>query len=83
MVWFGETPYHMDRIAAARLFVAIGTSGTVYPAAGFAAAARAAGARTVELTLEPSASAARFDEAEHGPASVIVPDRTARLLASA
>jgi NAD-dependent deacetylase len=87
VVWFGETPHHMDRIAAAlataHLFVAIGTSGTVYPAAGFAAAARAAGARTLELTLEPSAATARFDAARHGLASVIVPDWTDRLLASA
>ena len=59
VVWFGEMPYRMEEIAAALarcdLFVSIGTSGTVYPAAGFVAEARAAGARTVELNLEPSA----------------------------
>jgi NAD-dependent deacetylase len=84
VVWFGETPYHMDRIAAAlasaHLFVSIGTSGTVYPAAGFTAAARAAGARTVELNLEPSENAALFDEAHHGPASRIVPNWVSRHL---
>lgn len=77
VVWFGETPYHMDRIAAdlssADLFVSIGTSGTVYPAAGFAAAARASGARTLEINLEPSDNARLFDEARHGRASDLVP----------
>lgn len=77
VVWFGETPYHMDRIAEAlagtALFVSIGTSGTVYPAAGFAARARGVGARTVELNLEPSENKGFFDEARHGPASVVVP----------
>lgn len=76
VVWFGEIPYHMDRIEAALaeadLFVAIGTSGTVYPAAGFAQAAAAAGARTIELNLE--ASGGRFDEVRAGPASRIVPE---------
>lgn len=55
VVWFGEIPYHMDRIAealwAADLFAAIGTSGEVYPAAGFVAEARAAGAETLEINL--------------------------------
>jgi NAD-dependent deacetylase len=85
VVWFGETPYHTDRIAGAlaeaALFVSIGTSGTVYPAAGFAARARAAGARTVELNLEPSENAGLFDQAHHGPASEIVPRWVDRLLA--
>ncbi len=84
VVWFGETPYHMDRIAAALatsgLFLSVGTSGTVYPAAGFAAAARAAGARTVELNLEPSRNATLFEEAQHGPASEIVPAWVDRLV---
>ncbi|OYX41990.1 MAG: NAD-dependent protein deacylase [Rhodobacterales bacterium 32-67-9] len=84
VVWFGETPYHMDRIGraltGAGLFVSIGTSGTVYPAAGFAAAARQAGARTCELNLEPSENAGHFDEARHGPASRVVPDWVASLL---
>ena len=84
VVWFGETPYHLDRIEAAlnsaTLFVSIGTSGTVYPAAGFAAAARRAGAQTLELNLEPSENAALFEEARHGPASEIVPDWVEDLL---
>ncbi|MCA0271658.1 MAG: NAD-dependent deacylase [Proteobacteria bacterium] len=85
VVWFGETPYHMERIAEAlakaALFVSIGTSGTVYPAAGFAARARAAGARTVELNLEPSENKSLFNEACHGPASEIVPQWVDGLLA--
>lgn len=77
IVWFGEMPYHMARIeaaiAACDLFVSIGTSGAVYPAAGFVQWAKAAGARTLELNLEPSAGTPLFDEARHGPASVLVP----------
>lgn len=84
VVWFGETPYQMDRIFAALtacdLFISIGTSGNVYPAAGFVRQAREAGARTVELNLEPSEGAAYFDEAEHGPATKIVPTFIERLL---
>ena len=78
VVWFGEMPYHMDRIETllqqADLFVAIGTSGTVYPAAGFVEAARAMDIETLELTLEPSAASELFDEARHGPATRLVPD---------
>jgi NAD-dependent deacetylase len=85
VVWFGETPYHMDRIsellAACDLFISLGTSGNVYPAAGFAADARANGARTVELNLEPSQSASLFHEAIYGPATKIVPAYVDRLLA--
>lgn len=77
VVWFGETPYHMERIAraidSAVQFVAIGTSGTVYPAAGFAAAARATGARTLALNLEPSRNVKQFDDSRHGPATGTVP----------
>ncbi len=77
IVWFGETPLHMDRIeaalAACDLFVSIGTSGAVYPAAGFVQAARHAGARTVEINLEPTAGARLFDEGVYGPATVAVP----------
>lgn len=84
VVWFGEMPYEMDRIyaalAACDLFLSIGTSGNVYPAAGFVREARAAGARTVELNLEPSEGAAYFHEAEHGPATRIVPVFVERLL---
>ncbi len=77
IVWFGEMPYRMDVIEAAidacDLFVSIGTSGAVYPAAGFVGWARAAGARTLEINLDPSAGTAMFDEARHGPAGVLVP----------
>ena len=77
IVWFGEMPYRMDDIenalSDADLFVSIGTSGNVYPAAGFVQGARHAGAHTVELNLEPSEGASYFHERRHGPASVIVP----------
>ncbi len=77
IVWFGEMPYRMDDIenalSEADLFVSIGTSGNVYPAAGFVQGARHAGAHTVELNLEPSEGASYFHERRHGPASVIVP----------
>lgn len=85
IVWFGEMPYHMDRIDAALrgcdVFVSIGTSGNVYPAAGFVAAARASGAATLELNLDPSAGTTLFDEARHGPAGVLVPAWVEQLLA--
>jgi NAD-dependent deacetylase len=85
IVWFGETPHDMERIAAALkrcgLFLAIGTSGQVYPAAGFVAEVRDR-AWTVELNLEPSGSVSQFDEAEHGPATRIVPAYVERLLAT-
>nr|WP_295659022.1 NAD-dependent deacylase [Polymorphobacter sp.] len=84
IVWFGEMPYHMDRIDAAiagcDLFVSIGTSGAVYPAAGFVDAARHAGARTLEINLEPSAGTQLFDEARHGPAGRLVPEWVDALL---
>jgi NAD-dependent deacetylase len=86
VVWFGEYPYHMERITAAlavcEAFVAIGTSGNVYPAAEFVQEAAAAGARTLELNLEPSELALNFDEARQGPASRIVPDWVAEVLAA-
>lgn len=85
VVWFGEMPYQMDRIYAALagcdLFVAIGTSGTVYPAAGFIEEARAAGARTLELNHEPTEGTSRFSDAIHGKATEIVPDWVEKLLA--
>jgi len=87
VVWFGEMPYHMERIAehlaAADLFISIGTSGSVYPAAGFVAEARGHGAHTAELNLEPSEGASFFAEAIHGPATQIVPAYVARLLGKA
>jgi NAD-dependent deacetylase len=84
IVWFGEMPYHMPAIemaiAACDLFVSIGTSGAVYPAAGFVNLARDAGARTLEINLDPSAGTALFDEARHGPAGTLVPAWVAELL---
>lgn len=77
VVWFGEMPYQMDRIyralGEADLFVAIGTSGHVYPAADFVEEARLNGAHTVEINLEPSEMAASFAEAVHGRATETVP----------
>lgn len=85
VVWFGEMPCHIDRIEAALaeadLFAAIGTSGQVYPAAAFGQTARAMGAHTVELNLEPSAATRDFHETRLGPASEVVPDWVAELLA--
>ncbi|NBD30018.1 MAG: NAD-dependent protein deacylase [Alphaproteobacteria bacterium] len=84
VVWFGETPYHMDEIlpaiAGCDLFVAIGTSGTVYPAAGFVELAREGGAETLELNLEPSDRASAFHAARFGPASQVVPTWVDELL---
>lgn len=89
IVFFGEIPYRMDEIQAALeqadLFVSIGTSGTVYPAAGFVQLARAVGADTLELNLEPSAgtaAAAGFAAGEYGAATGLVPAWVDRLLAS-
>ncbi len=83
IVWFGEMPLEMGRIeralAGCDLFVSIGTSGTVWPAAGFVRTARAAGARTVEINLEPSLGAGMFDEGIYGLASEAVPGFVAGL----
>lgn len=85
VVWFGEMPIGLDRIeaalTAADLFVAVGTSGAVYPAAGYVAQARAAGIPTVELNLAPSDNAGVFDDARYGPATEVVPAFVADLLA--
>ena len=85
VVWFGEMPYDMERILDAlercALFVSIGTSGAVYPAAGFVAEAARAGAATLELNLEPSEGSTLFDETRLGPASEIVPEWVDSLLA--
>lgn len=84
IVWFGEYPYHMERIwdALARcdLFVSIGTSGHVYPAAQFVQQASRNGARTLELNLERSAGADDFDATIHGCASEIVPQWVEKML---
>lgn len=84
IVWFGEMPLYMENIEAALnqcdLFVSIGTSGSVYPAAGFFQFAKQAGARTVELNLEPSANSDHFDETHYGLGSEVVPAFFERLL---
>ncbi|MFQ3595847.1 MAG: NAD-dependent deacylase [Sphingomonadaceae bacterium] len=86
IVWFGEMPYEMGRIyhalEACDLFVSIGTSGNVYPAAGFVNAARAAGAHTLELNLDPSMASDRFHESRLGPASQLVPAWVQEILAA-
>ena len=84
IVWFGEVPYFMeeieDHLARADLFAAIGTSGNVYPAAGFVQFARASGAHTVELNLAPSETVSEFDETHFGKATDILPRWVDRLL---
>ncbi len=85
VVWFGEMPFEMGRIQdaldACDLFISVGTSGHVYPAAGFVEEVRRAGrAHTVELNLEPSEVISLFAEAVHGPASQVVPDYVEGLL---
>lgn len=85
VVWFGEIPLFMDEIETALLeadlFVAIGTSGSVYPAAGYVGLARRAGIPTHEINLEPSDNAHLFDGADYGPASEAVPAFVERMLA--
>jgi NAD-dependent deacetylase len=77
IVWFGEMPYDMERIEAALrgcdLFVSVGTSGAVYPAAGFVQTARYCGARTLEINLEPSQGSVFFHESRIGKAGDLVP----------
>jgi NAD-dependent deacetylase len=77
VVWFGEMPMRMNDIDRALrnadLFVAIGTSGAVYPAAGFVSEARAYGIRTCEINLEAAENAHLFDERHYGPASETAP----------
>ena len=83
IVWFGEIPYHMERIwaavEAAEIFAAIGTSGQVYPAAGLAQHAHRNGARTIELNLAASAVSSDFDDLRTGPATEVVPAWVAEL----
>jgi len=85
IVFFGEMPYEMERIEAALagcdLFVSIGTSGAVYPAAGFVQTARRYGARTLELNLDRSAGSRSFDETRLGAAGLSVPAWVAEVLA--
>lgn len=77
IVWFGEMPYDMERIdralMRADLFVSIGTSGAVYPAAGFVQTARYCGAHTLEMNLDPSLTSVHFHESRTGRAGELVP----------
>jgi NAD-dependent deacetylase len=86
IVWFGEMPYDMDRIdealQRADLFVSIGTSGAVYPAAGFVQTARYCGARTLEMNLEPSFGSVYFEESRTGPAGKLVPEWVDEMLSA-
>lgn len=87
VVWFGEMPFEMGRIyetlGRASVFVSIGTSGNVYPAAGFVEEVRVhSGARTIELNLEPSEGATLFAERRYGLASEIVPRFVDELIAA-
>ena len=84
VVWFGEMPYHMDEIydhlTTADTFVSIGTSGHVYPAAGFVAEARRCGAHTIEFNLEPSEVGSQFHEFRMGSATRTLPEWVAEVL---
>ncbi|MTB39181.1 NAD-dependent protein deacylase [Providencia sp. wls1948] len=84
IVWFGEMPFGMDQIyqslEEATIFIAIGTSGHVYPAAGFVHEARLNGAHTVELNLEPSQVESEFEEKHYGLASQVVVDYVNQLM---
>ncbi|ORT49751.1 NAD-dependent deacetylase [Vibrio sp. qd031] len=84
VVWFGEMPLQLNRIydalSQADLFISIGTSGVVYPAAGFVHEARAHGAHTIELNLEPSALESEFAEKRYGKASQVVPELIAEII---
>ncbi len=84
IVWFGEMPYHMDQIFEALqscdLFISIGTSGNVYPAAGFVSEALQSGAVTAELNLKPANNSSVFHEQIYGPAGTTVPQLIEELL---
>lgn len=83
IVWFGEMPFLMDeiydRIAQADVFISIGTSGVVYPAAGLAAEAKHCGAKTIELNLTDTELSANFDELIQGKAADVVPELVDRI----
>lgn len=86
IVWFGEMPFYMDEIEAALntcdLFLSVGTSGQVYPAAGFVQQAKHNGAHTIEVNLEPSATESVFDEHVYGKAGTELPRLIKRILSA-
>lgn len=86
IVWFGEMPLYMNEIyhhlGKADLFVAIGTSGNVYPAAGFVSEAKMAGIPTLEINLEPGANRSVFDYSLYGRAAIKVPEWADHLMAT-
>ncbi len=85
VVWFGEMPLRMgdiyESLEKADLFISIGTSGVVYPAAGFVHDAKMHGAHTLEINLEPSAVESEFEEKRYGKASIEVPKLVEEILA--
>lgn len=85
IVWFGETPYHLEEIddllASAGTFISIGTSGQVYPAANFVVNAKKSGAKTIELNKESTHLSRQFHESRLGPATETVPQLVTELLA--
>jgi NAD-dependent deacetylase len=84
IVWFGEMPLHMDEIEDAisqcDIFLSIGTSGNVYPAAGFVRLANYAGAETIEINLEPAANQSAFSTHIYGSAGESVPSWVQRFI---
>ena len=86
IVWFGEMPYHMERIdqavSSCKTFVSIGTSGNVYPAAGLVRSARVAGAETIEINLDESMQSSVFHDSRLGKAGSLVPEWVEEYLGS-
>ena len=86
IVWFGEMPFLMDNISealfASDLFISIGTSGKVYPAAGYVDVAKKIGAQTVEINLDPTDSSSVFDVSINGKAGELLPEFVEKLLAT-
>jgi NAD-dependent deacetylase len=86
IVWFGEMPFHMEEIqealTRADVFIAVGTSGQVYPAAGFVHLAHVAGARTIEVNVDATMTSSSFKEHRIGPATVQMPKLVEELLAT-
>jgi NAD-dependent deacetylase len=84
IVWFGEMPLGLDiiyhHLSQADLFIAIGTSGTVYPAAGFVEEAKSVGAYSIEINLEASEIHSHFDKIQQGKATEVVPRLVSALL---